>query len=292
MGMRLSTAVFSSSDRPAPRSTGSGLALLSADEWLDVAPYLDYYNNATMRFASGALNRLVHRNSFALPRRVIQAVVVYTDAWEGHDSDKNRYSAEALAADWQTRWRDLKFEDHETPEAILLEVLVKCKGLHLSVFDMLELDFNARVVNVMTQHLPFITVSDMLMRRVDSGHAFAHQLLEIPVHGLRYVWFENDAENPDAAAVLSVCAARKIHAIELRYVADVTDMEILDFLFNNDSADTVKSLVVERLQRSLADDFFETVIEVCFGLSFSFLGRASHHSFGCGAIASKLCRIC
>ncbi|KAH7712442.1 hypothetical protein AAVH_20214 [Aphelenchoides avenae] len=110
MGMRLSTAVFSSSDRPAPCSTGSGLALLSADEWLDVAPYLDYYNNTTMRFASGALNRLVHRKSATLPLRVIQAIVVYKDSWEGHGTDKNGYKAEALAADWKTCWRDLKFE--------------------------------------------------------------------------------------------------------------------------------------------------------------------------------------
>ncbi|KAH7706122.1 Zinc finger BED domain-containing protein 4 [Aphelenchoides avenae] len=135
MGMRLSTAGFSSSGRPAPRSTVSGLALLSADEWLDVAPFLDYYNNATLRFTSGALNRLVQRNSFTLPRRVIEAIPVgYKDSTCLLGKQYTGYSAEAYTADLQTTWRDLEFGVHETPEAILLEVLTKCQGprLHLN----------------------------------------------------------------------------------------------------------------------------------------------------------------
>lgn len=74
--------------------------------------------------------------------------------------------------------------------------------------------------------------------------------------GLHEVSFKNDALHPNAAAVLSVCAARKIPAVTLKYAADVTEVEILDFLR------TSKELVIVNLRRLLSDTFFETIVEV------------------------------
>ncbi|KAH7714023.1 hypothetical protein AAVH_18646, partial [Aphelenchoides avenae] len=88
-------------ERRGPHPISSGLALLSADEWRDVAPCLDYYNNVRIRFVSGALNRLVRRNLSTLPLRVIAALVVA--------NTQKGYSASAFKADLRTLWRDLVY---------------------------------------------------------------------------------------------------------------------------------------------------------------------------------------
>lgn len=81
--------------------------------------------------------------------------------------------------------------------------------------------------------------------------------------GLHDVSYKNDEAHPDAAAVLDVCAARKIPAVTLRYAADVTDEQILDFLFDNNSPSIARQFGICRLRRSLSENFFEMAVEVC-----------------------------
>lgn len=80
-----------------------GLALLCVDEWRDVALCVDYYDNTTLQFVSGALNGLVQRNSSTLPLRVIEALGMW------YRNSQKGYSASAFKADLQTLWDDLVF---------------------------------------------------------------------------------------------------------------------------------------------------------------------------------------
>lgn len=83
------------------------------------------------------------------------------------------------------------------------------------------------------------------------------------VPGISDVHFKNDEAHPNAAAVLSVCAARKIPIVTMNFAADVTDAMILDFLFNNNSPRISRQFSIVGLRRSLPKNFFEMIVEVC-----------------------------
>ncbi|KAH7705681.1 hypothetical protein AAVH_27105 [Aphelenchoides avenae] len=117
-------------------------------------------------------------------------------------------------------------------------------------------------MNVMLQYLPFISMSTVFVDGVASGHDQVHRLLEI-TPGLHEALFGNDVNHPNAAAVLSVCAARRVPNATLKFAADVTDAEILEFLFNNNSANTPREFSIAYLRRSLSNSFFESIVEGC-----------------------------
>ncbi|KAH7715673.1 hypothetical protein AAVH_16916 [Aphelenchoides avenae] len=247
---------FDNNDRPAEPSAGSGLALLSADGWRDVCPYLDFYDNAMLRFASSALNRLIHRDAFTLPLRVIAASYVIV----GHVEHRNGFWARAFEADLKTPWRDLTV--HASPESMLLEVYSKCKGFTVAVLELRKLLYNELLTDAMVQCLPFFSVTRLFVNGVTSGHDQVHHLLE-NIYGLRSVSFKNDAAQPNSASVLSVCAARKLPSVSLKFAADVTEAEILDFLFNNNSSRISRQFHIPSLRRSLSEKFFEAAVERC-----------------------------
>lgn len=61
---------------------------------------------------------------------------------------------------------------------------------------------------------------------------------------LRHVSFIRDPQHPEDSEVLDVCVARNIPVVTLRYVNDVSDDEIVDFLFSDNNARTAKQLVI------------------------------------------------
>lgn len=81
--------------------------------------------------------------------------------------------------------------------------------------------------------------------------------------GLRNVAF-NNATGPEAADVLSVCTSLNIPILRLKYADDVTEAEMLGFLFTNNSATISRLFVIVGLHRSLSDNFFEMIVEVSF----------------------------
>lgn len=82
------------------------------------------------------------------------------------------------------------------------------------------------------------------------------------IPGLREVCFKNDAAHPNAAAVLSVCAARRVPNATVKFAADVTEAGILDFVFDNNSADITREFGITYLYRSVSGSFFESIVEV------------------------------
>lgn len=212
---------FNNDDRPAPRS---GLALLNAYEWLEVGSCLDFYENATMRFVSGALNAHVQRYASTLPLRVIAIVGV------GYKEAEQRCFAHAYKADLRTPWPDLIFEARASPESMLREVLTRCDGLAVNQLVLHNLSYTEQLLNVVEECLPSVTVSELFIDGVSSGHERVHRLPEV-ARGLRSVSYDNDAQHPNAAAFLGVCASRRIPNATLFFVADVTDEAIINYLF-------------------------------------------------------------
>lgn len=183
-----------------------------------MCPYLDFYDNAMLRFASSALNRLIHRDAFTLPLRVIAASYVIV----GHVEHRNGFWARAFEADLKTPWRDLTFECvsllalgnlsflniekpnryqmfdpniavqpcfkfilslfyrvHASPESMLLEVYSKCKGFTVAVLELRKLLYNELLTDAMVQCLPFFSVTRLFVNGVTSGHDQVHHLLEV-----------------------------------------------------------------------------------------------------------------
>ncbi|KAH7702553.1 hypothetical protein AAVH_30287 [Aphelenchoides avenae] len=241
--------VFADIDRPAIHSTGSGLALLAADVWVEAAQFLSYINTTTLRFTSEALNCLIQQHSSILPLRLVETIVV------GRTNSEQVYWAFAFQADSRTLWRDLVFENRASLESILFDVLTKCKGFAIARLELRDLPYNGEAVNVV-KTCSFVTVSELCVNGVASGH-------EQVVPGLLDVHFDNGEVHPNAAAVLSVCAARKTPTVTLNFAADVTDTMILDFLLNNNSRGISRKCSIVRLGRSLSKNFFEMIVEGC-----------------------------
>lgn len=71
------------------------------------------------------------------------------------------------------------FRYNASPESRLLDVLGRCKGFVVAVLELRDLPYNERVMDVMAQCLPFVTVSVVFVNGVASGHDQVPRLLEV-----------------------------------------------------------------------------------------------------------------
>ena len=74
----------------------------------------------------------------------------------------------------------------------MLEALNKCKGFAVAVLELRDLAYTERVMNVMTQCLPFLSVSTVYVNGVASGHDNVSRLLQVRLFRLQ--------DSPDVVA--------------------------------------------------------------------------------------------
>ncbi|KAH7708673.1 hypothetical protein AAVH_24077 [Aphelenchoides avenae] len=145
---------------------------------------------------------------------------------------------------------------------MFIEVLSASAGLNIDLLELRNLPYTQQLVDVMKSSLPLVTVSNVFINGIASGHGLVHLPLK-QMRGLRHVSFLNADTYPNARAVLKVCASRKIPNATLEFSADVKETKFLGFLFYDNSPKVSRQFAIMRLNRPISRNFFRLVVKKC-----------------------------